>query len=257
MKNQRLKTHQNKIFIILWVWIGFVSSFDTYWTVRLRDEMFHEEQNPIAREIMKIDDWDISLFIGLKMFFTILVLGLLGFLQISNKKLAFTAIFAICLFQTILFGSLDYLFEKLVLMNENIEEKNLNFAKEVKKHLEVITSEVQTYIIVVAIHKEFYRNLITKINCRKGLPIGGYVYDSQNDSYHINCVDYLHLGFIPFSFFVKIAGVEQWKNYIPVPETLIKKYLNPLQKNELKNFKNSFRESEFDIQFIQMIDANA
>ena len=39
-------------------------------------------------------------------------------------------------------------------------------------------------------------------------------------------------------------------------ENVIKKYLTTLQKKELKNFKTHFKAEEYDIQYIQMIDAN-
>jgi hypothetical protein len=134
-----------------------------------------------------------------------------------------------------------------------ISEKSI---KEIKSNIEVSISSEQTYIIVVAIHKDRSRNTIGKISCKKGLPIGGYIYDSQTDTYHIECMDFLHLGFTPVSFIGRIKGITHWEMRIPMSENVIKKYLSTLQKKELKNFRHHFGVEEYDIQFIQMIDAN-
>lgn len=135
-------------------------------------------------------------------------------------------------------------------------EIKIKAAKEVRDHIEIAVSDERTYIIVVAIHKDHSRNVISRISCKKGLPLGGYIYDSQSDTYHVECMDYLHLGFAPCSFIARIKGVTHWEIRMPLPEATIKKYLTPLQKKELKNFKNHFNAEDHDIQYIQMIDAN-
>lgn len=136
------------------------------------------------------------------------------------------------------------------------QEMRIKAGKEVRDNFYITPAEEQTYIIVVAISKDKSKNSISRIHCKKGLPIGGYIYDSQSDAYQIECVDYLHLGFVPFSFVGRIKDVQHWEIRVPMPENVIKKYLNSLQKKELKHFKNLFRSDEHDIQFIQMIDPN-
>ena len=138
-------------------------------------------------------------------------------------------------------------------VNPEFEAKT---AKEVQHSLEVKKSLEQTYIIVIAYNRERGRNFVNKISCKKGLPIGGYTYDSQSDSYHIECTDYLHLGYIPISFVAGMKGVKDWEVRVPMPETVIKKHLSSLQKKELKNFKNHFKSETYEIQFVQMIDPN-
>lgn len=135
-------------------------------------------------------------------------------------------------------------------------EVKLKAAKEVRDQLEISVSDERTYIIVVAIHKEHSRNVISRISCKKGLPLGGYTYDSQSDTYHIECMDYLHLGFAPCSFIARIRDIKHWETRVPLPESVIKKYLSPLQRKELKNFKTHFNAEDHDIQYIQMIDPN-
>ena len=108
-------------------------------------------------------------------------------------------------------------------------------ARETHNNLEIYSSIEKTFIIVAAIHREAGKNFVNKISCKKGLPIGGYTYDSQSDSYYFECADYFHLGYVPISFFAKIKGTLEWQTRIPMTESVIKKYLTSLQKKELKN----------------------
>lgn len=129
-------------------------------------------------------------------------------------------------------------------------------AKELQHFFEVTPSFERTYVIAIAHHRERGRNFVNRISCKKGLPIGGYTYDSQSDSYHVECTDFLHLGYIPVSFTTKVKGIFGWEVRVPMPESVLKKYLTSLQKKELKNFKNHFKAEDYEVQFIQMIDPN-
>lgn len=70
--------------------------------------MHTDEQNPIARLIMASNDWDVSSFVGIKMFCTILVLGFLSIIysRCGFSGLRYTAIIAG--FQLLLFLYLNY-----------------------------------------------------------------------------------------------------------------------------------------------------
>ena len=135
-------------------------------------------------------------------------------------------------------------------------ELKVKSSKEIHNNLEMHSSLEKTFIIVAAVHKEKNKNFVNKISCKKGLPIGGYTYDSQSDSYYYECADYFHLGYVPISFFAKMKTTSEWQVRIPMIENVIKRYLTPLQKKELKNFKNIFKSEDYNFQYIQMIDPN-
>lgn len=82
--------------------MGGVGSIDTGLTVHLRDVLEHTEQNPVARLILASDGWEVSRFIGLKMFGTILVLGIVTYLFKRNAKCGLTVVFTIATFQAFL-----------------------------------------------------------------------------------------------------------------------------------------------------------
>lgn len=102
LKNQHRKNNFASLFIFLWLWIAFVSSFDTYLVVKLRSEMKTSEQNPIARWIMAHSNWDVSLFVGLKMFFTILALGYLVLIFSEHTSICVKVISVIATLQMFL-----------------------------------------------------------------------------------------------------------------------------------------------------------
>jgi hypothetical protein len=140
--------------------------------------------------------------------------------------------------------------DKELLKNES---KN---TKEILNSLDVITALNKTHIIVIAVSKDRTKNKINRISCKKGLHLGGILYDAQNDNYLVDCADYLNLGFVPVSFKIKTKSKSNWENWIPIPENVLNKNFTLMQKKELKNFKSHFNSDEFEIQFLQMIDAN-
>lgn len=89
-------------FCLEWIIIGTVSSYDAYLTIKYRDFLQDCEENPIARWILKSTDWDVSLFIGLKMAGTIITLGILSLIYTFNKKKAYIISFCITVAQIVL-----------------------------------------------------------------------------------------------------------------------------------------------------------
>jgi hypothetical protein len=128
-------------------------------------------------------------------------------------------------------------------------------SKEIKNSLDIIQLEESSFIIAVATHKDSELNISHKISTSKGIPIGGYIFDNQSECYILECTDYILLGQIPVAFKLEMRSAN-WKVRLPIPEALIKKHLNPIQKKDLMNFKNLFKQDEYEISFIQMVNPN-
>lgn len=126
-------------------------------------------------------------------------------------------------------------------------------AKEQRDSLEINITSERTYLVLMAVHKDAARNVINKVSCKKGIAIGGYVYDSQSDAYHLSCVDYMQLGYIPVSMVLTVGGVHRWEVRMPLAESVIKRYLTPEQKRDIKRFKSVYRPEDHYTQFVQMI----
>ena len=102
---------------------------------------------------------------------------------------------------------------------ENLHAKAL---KDLRDRMRIEVSSDRTLMIVVVTHDDPVKNELTRVSCRKGFPLFGYLYDSQGDSYYIECVDYFTLGYIHVSFFQTMPGVGNWKTRIPMPESTTK-----------------------------------
>jgi len=89
-------------FCFQWLTIGFISSYDAYLALKYREYMYHGELNPISRQIMAIDNWDLSVFMGVKMAGTILALGILALCYNINPVKARFMTFCLFVFQILL-----------------------------------------------------------------------------------------------------------------------------------------------------------
>jgi Na+-translocating ferredoxin:NAD+ oxidoreductase RnfD subunit len=101
-KKIKRKKIQNNIFIFFLIFIASVSSFDTALTVHTQESLEHLEKNPIARMILEYDGWHIGNFVGIKMFGTIIVLGILIFIFKKNIRWGLVISFVLSLFQGLL-----------------------------------------------------------------------------------------------------------------------------------------------------------
>ena len=126
--------------------------------------------------------------------------------------------------------------------------------KDIRERQEIEVRFDRTFIVALAIHADAGKNSLTRIHCRKGLPISGYLYDLQSDSYHIECHDYVPLGYVPVSFFHTMPGVGNWKQRIPMPEVVLRRYMTPNQKHDLRQFKATYKGVQYTIHFMQIID---
>lgn len=104
-------------FYMCWLFIGFVASFDVYLTIRYSDNLPKYELNPIARMILNMEEWAIyddgdkigvSRFVAVKVFMTILVLGIIRWILYLNKRYAMTIITCVAICQAILLAFLLY-----------------------------------------------------------------------------------------------------------------------------------------------------
>lgn len=131
---------------------------------------------------------------------------------------------------------------------------NEKACKDLREKMNIEVSNDRTFLILLAIHQDPTKNFNTRIQCRKGMPISGYVYDAQQQFYYIECHDYVPLGYIPVSIFVTMPGVGNWRQRMPLPEAAIRRYLSPTQKEDLRKFKLTYRNGQFDVHFMQVID---
>jgi hypothetical protein len=101
-----LNVLQKMAFPGLWLFIGMVSAFDTYLTVRFQEYLAYEEINPLARMLLQLNGWDASLLIGMKFLGSVVVLGVLTALHLTDRRFGLVIAAAIASFQLGLLGYL-------------------------------------------------------------------------------------------------------------------------------------------------------
>ena len=94
------------LFPVLWIFIGLVSSYDAYLTLKFEHSIVAMELNPIGQWLLALDDGEPTLFIAAKFFGTILVLGLLNLFRRYLPRLGWHLTGIVALFQ---FGLLLFL----------------------------------------------------------------------------------------------------------------------------------------------------
>ena len=85
----------------MWLIIGLISAVDVYYAIKFQKTLESMEENPIGLYLIELSNGDISLFMGLKVSGTVLVLGFLqNYFYLSDcKKKIVKITFGVTLFQ--------------------------------------------------------------------------------------------------------------------------------------------------------------
>lgn len=134
--------------------------------------------------------------------------------------------------------------------HSEIKQKDL---KDIKSGLTITPTSDLTFVIVLAINKDYSKNNLMKIPCQQGNPIGGYVYDSVTDSFSVRCADYSVLGPVAAAFKMSMDSAEGWSAYVPMTESVLKKHLSSEQSFCLKRFKEMYQDHLY--KYIQIINS--
>jgi hypothetical protein len=94
------------VFAALWLFIAMVSAFDTYLTVRFHESLNVMELNPLARALLRTAGWQPALLVGIKLFGTVLALGILMLLHFRSRRIGISVAAGVASFQLALLGFL-------------------------------------------------------------------------------------------------------------------------------------------------------
>jgi hypothetical protein len=125
--------------------------------------------------------------------------------------------------------------------------------KEVRNAIKIHEGVGYTGVVALAVAKDPHRNDVVRIPLKKGLPLGGYVYNTVTDSYSVNCAEFINLGRVNVTFTQVIEDAE-WQMHMPIPTSVLERYFSSQQANDLRLFRQAFQDSEYDIRFLQMIE---
>jgi len=121
--------------------------------------------------------------------------------------------------------------------------------RDILEHFEVRVLDA-TYVLIVAIHNVDTQNTLTRIPCKRCIPLGGYAYDVSNDCICVRCIDYLSLGFIPLSYELSLGRF--WRAAVPMPAPILETYLDSTQVKLLTKFKEMYADvNKYELDYIQ------
>ena len=128
--------------------------------------------------------------------------------------------------------------------------------EQIRNDLKIIRVAERTLIYAVVKSKEADHNVLCKIRCLGGIAFGGYARDSSTDSFIVECVEYRHLGTVPFGFKISMPKTGSWMMDIPIPEKVLEKSLTPPQRKALVEMREKYPFPKFDIFYLQMSLSN-
>lgn len=94
------------LFPVLWIFIGSVSSYDAYLTLKYEDSIVAMELNPVGQFLLHLDEGDPSLFMAIKFAGTVIVLGVLNLLHRVAPRFGLSMTGAVASFQAVLLAFL-------------------------------------------------------------------------------------------------------------------------------------------------------
>ena len=101
-------TINKSLFLLVWLFVGFVEVYDVYWSIKLQDVLCQNELNPIGSALMSLDGGDVALFMAMKVFAIIIILGTLPVILWDNRpKIAWMLMSVIFISRLLLFLFLE------------------------------------------------------------------------------------------------------------------------------------------------------
>ena len=126
-------------------------------------------------------------------------------------------------------------------------------SRAVKNNLIIEVSGHRTSIVIIALSTNPEANVLKKIRC-EGTPLSGYVYNVIEDCYYVRCAGHIDLEVIPIAYCMKARDNSFWMEFVPMPDSIVKKYMNEDQLAVVKSFKNNYRGEEYTFEYIQFVE---
>lgn len=125
----------------------------------------------------------------------------------------------------------------------------------INKSLELVPVKGRTHITVVVSDKNQEQPSQIAIPCNRGLAFNkGYAYDQGTDSYLVNGIEQLALGYVPIAYEARMPESGNWKTVLPLPVTVIERYLSAAQSKKVAAIKDRYSDkTRYAIEYVQML----
>ena len=128
--------------------------------------------------------------------------------------------------------------------------------KDFRKKVQLVQMDDGMCIHVVAINiKNPELNNVRSIPAYTGEALNVGVYDLVKDNYCIECESYHELGSIPVNYKLWVKGAYSWMIDVPLPLSIIERYLSERQKENFGNWKLGLGNlKDYTLDTIQVVD---
>lgn len=128
--------------------------------------------------------------------------------------------------------------------------------KELKSRTKVSLGKGKTVVLAVVTSLNSEENKLITAPCKAGIHVCNTVYDVTKDSFIIEGVEVYTLGDIPVHYFIEMEGVQGFRVHLPLPETVVKRYLTESEKKKFEDWKSKFPKETHNIKLLQMVTSN-
>jgi hypothetical protein len=146
-------------------------------------------------------------------------------------------------------SSIDDAFDEKPDYSEN-EKRD---AKDIKKAIRISQEDVGMHVVAIAQNMAVPDlNLLLEVPTIDGDPLNSEVYDTVKDCYHVRGVSSYDIGRIPVNYVISLDD-GNWEQEIPLPFSVIKRYMTEDQRKSFEEWRSKYKSSDFSIVYLQML----
>lgn len=125
--------------------------------------------------------------------------------------------------------------------------------KDIKRAIDLDQNDTGLHVVAIAVSKHDANRSIN-ISAREGVCLCHEFHDHVRDCYHVYAVDYLEIGHIPVNYVITITGIDNWYVDVPLPLSVLRRYMTLGQKKRFDAWKTKYPESDYYITFLQILN---
>jgi hypothetical protein len=152
-----------------------------------------------------------------------------------------------------MFNAFDYPDDSVI---EQCRENELKDGRDIKRSIRVLQGTHGTHVCAVAVARDenvYMENRILTIPV-SGDPLSRECYDTIRDVFVVEGVDWIEVGNIPVNYILHAGDSNfSWNIDVPVPQSVINRYLSKEQKANLNQWKSRWNRSDYRIEFLQSL----
>jgi hypothetical protein len=125
-------------------------------------------------------------------------------------------------------------------------------SRDIKKALKIEQGHLGVYVCALATNENYELNKRIEVPTTFGTPLTAEVHDTVRDVYYLEGVDIHEVGLIPVNYRIFIEDSD-WESYVPLPFSVIKRYLSDEQKFSYYKWSSAYKGRGFHIRLVQIL----